>query len=323
MFRTTRLMILVCVLTLSAGPLMAAQMLLVGDTTNERVLSYDLDGNFLGTFATGYKPGGLAYNPTDGYVYIADTTSSSGNNAINRYTLGGSFVDTYFTSSSTTRVDMLAVAPDGSVYFSDAFGTKQIYKVTGATTASTFVTNTFSDPGNNAGDDTLNVPRGIVFDSSGNLYLADRGDTRVLKFDSSGDLIDVLATGQTNTQGITIGSNGNLYHSVEGGGTNFLVRERQTDGTFVANIPGLSTGNEFSVGVAVADNGDVYLAGFTDQLVYKYDVSNSNAGTSFGPAQSLGRPLDLLIVTIPTPAALPAGLSLFGVLLLGRRSNRN
>lgn len=62
----------------------------------------------------------------------------------------------------------------------------------------------FAGDGGPATQATLNTPEGLAVDSAGNIYIADYGNNRVRKIDTSGNIN-------------TIGGNGNLFYSGDGG----------------------------------------------------------------------------------------------------------
>src|SRR5438132_9391859 len=77
-------------------------------------------------------------------------------------------------------------------------------------------------------------PRGVLWGPDGNFYVASDSQNAVVRFDSSGNLMDffVLSTGELkNPRGIIFGPDGNLY--VCSRGTNTVERY---DGTTGAHI---------------------------------------------------------------------------------------
>ncbi|MGD0128659.1 MAG: choice-of-anchor D domain-containing protein [Terriglobia bacterium] len=57
----------------------------------------------------------------------------------------------------------------------------------------------------------LNVPQGVAVDSSGNVYLADTGNGRVLEFGAGGAGQTTVASGLSNPRGVAVDAAGNLY----------------------------------------------------------------------------------------------------------------
>ena len=113
-------------------------------------------------------------------------------------------------------------------------------------------------------------PRGIALDSSGNIYVADSGNDRVQKFDSSGNFLlawgtDGSGDGQFRSpSGIAVDASDNVYVTDTANGN---VQKFDSSGNFLLKVAGVSTPN----GVAFDSSGNVYVS----------DGSNSNDITKF------------------------------------------
>ena len=57
----------------------------------------------------------------------------------------------------------------------------------------------------------LNVPNGLAFDSSGNLYAGNVGNNTISKFNSSGGYLSNITTNADTPYGLAFDSSGNLY----------------------------------------------------------------------------------------------------------------
>lgn len=94
----------------------------------------------------------------------------------------------------------------GNLYISELFG-QRIRKVSASGTITTVVGNGtpgFSGDGGPASAATLFYPAGLAFDAAGNLYIAESGDGRIRKVDTSGIIT-------------TIAGNGTIGYSGDGG----------------------------------------------------------------------------------------------------------
>lgn len=155
--------------------------LLIADTGNHRVQVFDKEGTPLqsfGSFGTGdgqmYEPVGLALAP-DGTIYLGDTW----NGRIQRF--GSDFVAFFDWSPNAWRGDTntqkpyLAVDSQGRVYITDPDRHRVIvFDVNGSYLAR------FGQFG--TGNGQFNLPNGIFIDAADNIYIADTGNNRILRF---------------------------------------------------------------------------------------------------------------------------------------------
>ncbi len=161
-----------------------------------------------------YKPGGIAVDPASGRLYIAD----SYNHRVLSWPSAAAFVN-------HAAADMV-------------FGQ-----------GGDFTTNTANKGGISA--NSLNRPEGLIVDSQGNLYVADRGNHRVLRFNNppSGDTTADYVFGQ---------------------GGDFT--------TNTANKGGISANSLSSpTGVAVDASDNLYVADTNNNRILKFDNPTSDA----------------------------------------------
>ena len=162
--------------------LLGDDLLLVTDTGNHRVQVFSRDGVFqqnvggyglsVGQF---YEPVGLAEGP-NGDVYLADTWNSrvqvlsNGIFPISEWPL-----DDVWLSESVNNKPYVATDSRGYVYLTDP----EAYRVLVFTPDGQYVAR-FGLFGSGAGE--LNLPTGIDVDGEGNIYVADTGNNRVIKY---------------------------------------------------------------------------------------------------------------------------------------------
>ncbi|HWF08961.1 MAG TPA: hypothetical protein VG297_10890 [Bryobacteraceae bacterium] len=153
------------------------------------------------------RPVGLAFDGL-GNLYIADSTNQrirkiDTNGIIS--TIAGNGVDAFSgdgglaTSASLGFPIAVAVDAANNVYVADG-DNNRIRRITPGGIISTVAGNGqggFSGDGGLATSASLNVPSGIAFDAAGNMYIADAGNNRVRKVDSTGT-ITTVAGGATN-----------------------------------------------------------------------------------------------------------------------------
>ncbi len=248
----------------SAVTLDSSGNLYVAESANNRVLFYPAGSTTaarvygqLGSFTTNTQnKGGISANSlaapsavaldSSGSLYVADYVNSrvlfypSGSTTATRvYGQGGSFTTNTpnnggVSANSLCNPAGLALDNSGNLYVADYCNQRMLFYPTGSTTATrvygqggSFTTNTANNGGVSA--NSLSSPDGVALDSSGNLYVADLGNNRVL-FYPSGSTTATQVYGQlgsftTSTPnnggisanslsdplGVTVDSSGNLY----------------------------------------------------------------------------------------------------------------
>ena len=130
-------------------------------------------------------------------------------------------------------------------------------------------------------------PRGIAFDSSGNIYVVDSDNHRVQKFDSSRNYSSQFgSSGSSNGQFSTptyvaIDSSDNIYVA---DGNNHRVQKFDNTGTYMAKWGSEGTGNtqfDEPSGIALDSDNNLWIADKNNHRVVKYDRSG-NYDSKFG-----------------------------------------
>jgi sugar lactone lactonase YvrE len=154
----------------------------------------------------------------------------------------------------------------------------------------------YSGDGGPATNGSLDVPRGLAFDSAGNLYIADENNQRIRKVNTSGTISTVAGNGiysysgdggqATNANiydpiGVSLDASENLYF---GDSKNNRVRKVDTSG-IITTVAGGGTNGLASVGAAtnaslylpngpVLDRaGNLYFPDFGNYVVRKVDTN--------------------------------------------------
>ena len=299
-----------------------------------RILEFDLDGNFIGVFDSGYRSAGM--QQADDYtIYVSDTddVSGAGGGPIRSYDVDGTPLTHAYNGGTDIRPDDLAFDSNGDLFFDNAFGggneDDQIYRVDGTNTASVVVPKTFNDPSGLTGTDTLNTPRGLAIDADDDIVVADRGNQRLLEFNSSGNLIAVLATGKQNIQAPFIADNGNIFYTyVDNDEEEYYVEEISSGGgvlnTYTYDYSASGT-NPTLFDSMMLPNGDLLVSGFSADEVFRLDPDTGTFSTfasgSFDGTVMDGPNFMTVMTIIPEPTTLVL-LGLGVVTLLGRRRRR-
>lgn len=237
-----------------------------------------------------YGPHGMAIDAT-GNVYVADL----GNNVIRKITPGG-VVSTFagsgtagFTNATGTAATFnnpsgVAVDLAGNVYVAD-YGNNAIRKITSAgvvTTLAGFKSGGFVNATGTAAG--FKHPNAIAVDATGNVYVADQGNSAIRKITAAG-AVTTVAGGPTQTQllnfpaGIALDKDGNIFIADEGG----RVIECTTNNVLyilagTLNVTGFTNGDGSTAlfnnpqAITVDKNGNVYVADQNNNAIRKLTV---------------------------------------------------
>jgi len=131
----------------------------------------------------------------------------------------------------------------------------------------------------------FNDPRGVAVDSFGNTYVADRENSRIQKFNSTGDFVFQFGTiGVRDGQllaptGVTVDSSGNIF-VVDS--NNHRVQKFDSNGTFLLKFGSAGTGDgqfaNFPFGIEVDSSGNIYVADKNNNRIQKFDSSGTFQG---------------------------------------------
>jgi serine/threonine protein kinase, bacterial len=202
------------------------------------------------------------------------------------------------TKTEISLVDGIAVDKKGNVYIAmrdnniisriDLKGNMTTYVGTGSSG--------FSGDGGKATEARLNVPAGLAFDKSGNLYIADRNNNRIRKVDARGTITTIAGTGTagfsgdgglaTRAQinlpsGIAIDGKGNIFFSdrsnnrirvIDSSGKISTYAGSGKDGFRGDNGPALKASIDRPFGIALDKKGNLYIADRRNNRVRKVNT---------------------------------------------------
>ena len=148
------------------------------------------------------------------------------------------------------------------------------------------------------GNGEFNDPNAVATDTAGNVYVADRVNNRIQKFDNDGNFVtkwgssgidsyggSASGTGDgefTYPEGIAVDNSGNVYVSDSG---NHRIQKFSSNGSFITKWGGVngSGDGEFSFpsSVAVDSSGNIFVADKNNSRIQKLD-SNGDFITKWG-----------------------------------------
>jgi len=276
-----------------------------------------------GSVARFYFPNGIAVD-TSGNVYVADIYNST----IRKITSAGVVTTLAGTARSFGSVDGtrsvarlyrpfgVAVDASGNVYVADVIDStiRKIDVAGDVTTLAGMAQNSGSVDGTGSAARFKN-PTGIAVDSSGNVYVADLGNSTIRKINVDGDVTTLAGTAGSPGSadgtgsaarfffptGIAVDASGNVYVADSNNNT---IRKITGDGD-VTTLAGTaeSSGSEdgtgsaarfsYPSGIAVDASGNVYVAdlvNFTIRKITSAGVVTTLAGTagSYGSVDGTG-----------------------------------
>jgi sugar lactone lactonase YvrE len=202
--------------------------LYVADTLNSRVLFYPAGSTTAtqvygqgGSFSSGtVNNGGISANSlntpfaltldSSGDLYVADDKNNrvlfypyNSTTATRVYGQGGSFATNTannggVSANSLNGPQSVAVDSGGNLYVADYFNSRVLSYPFGSTTATRVYgqSNSFTSTSSNTNANSLSNPAALALGSSGNLYVADKSNNRLLEYGSFGN-VNVCPSGQT------------------------------------------------------------------------------------------------------------------------------
>lgn len=252
-----------------------------------------IDG--VGSAAQFYGPEGLTMD-LSGNIIVGELE----NNSIRQVTLSGvvttmaggveGYVDGIGTAAKFFYPTNLTEDKSGNLFVADTYN-QRIRKITAAGVVTTFVGGGSTGPGNGALVDGSGAtarfqgPAGMVFDGSGNLYVADEGNNVIRKITSAGVVTTYAGSGSTGYQdgpaltaefaaprGLAIDGTGNLFVAEYGGNR---IREIATNGTVTTVAGSTASGSADGIGTAASFNSPSGLAFDASGNLYVVDNGNN------------------------------------------------
>ncbi len=249
------------------------------------------------TSATMFDVHGIAVD-SGGNVYFSDTSSCRIRKIDNPLTNATPKINTFFGNTTdpfcgpTAHTTLgapgaLAFDSKGNLYVAD-YANAIVYQITSSGTISPFAgSGTYGNSGDGgpANKASLAYPTALTFDSAGNLYIGDEGNSNIRKVDTSGN-ISTVVTGVSPT-GLGIDAAGNFYFV---DGSSSTVRKALPGGGVVTIAgngyagyggdkgPGSLAQVSKPAGLAMMADGSILIADTGNQIIRKLVAVDSTIG---------------------------------------------
>jgi len=128
-------------------------------------------------------------------------------------------------------------------------------------------------------------PKGIVFDGSGHVYVADAGKNSIIVFPLPSGAGSTYALGLNSPVGLAFDVAGNLYVSEAGSGNIIMFAPDRTKTTFATNAGAPS-------GLAFDNSGNLFVADFGSGKIYKYTPGGTQSTFATGLDHPAGLAMD-------------------------------
>ncbi len=215
------------------------------------------------------------------YTVVSSSTAGSANVDISGTGLGAAAtVDqgTLSTLSSTLKTpEGTAVDYQGNVYVADA-SANSVTEFAGGGTTGTVIPVSVTNPtgASPAPPANLSSPNGVAVDATGNLYIADTGNNRVVEVPIvngalSGAAAFALAVTVKAPTGVTVDAAGNLYIADTGDGKIVYI-PNISDTLQVSLAQTFNAGLQAPSSIAVAPSGNVFVADSTEGAVVEFNT---------------------------------------------------
>ena len=112
-------------------------------------------------------------------------------------------------------------------------------------------------------------PYDVAVDNNGNIYVADYGNSKVKKMDSSGGGISIINSGTIYPSAVTVDTNGNIYVLSIGDGTLRKITPSNTETTLFTIISQMTD-------IQIDSNGNIYIVDFGNNVIKKFDSNGAN-----------------------------------------------
>jgi sugar lactone lactonase YvrE len=241
--------------------------------------------------AVGIGASGTFYIVDSGNQRIREVSAGVISSVVGNVVLGSDGDNIAATAATLSLSPSVAVDTSGNIYIAET-GTHRIRKVSGGTitTVAGNGTQGYSGDGSTATNARLNGPLGLTVTASGDLYIADTGNSVVRKV-SNGVITTVAGNGAQGYSGdngpatgarlkfpagVAVDTSGNLFIADTG---NWAIRKVSggTITTYVGNICCFPSGLNSPAGLTIDGTGNVYIADSANQRILQVSPNGTTS----------------------------------------------
>ena len=243
----------------------------VTDSTKNNLQEWAVNGTsvttittFNNTTETFSSPEGIGINPSNGDIYIADFN----NKRVVVFDSTGAYRTEFANTelSATPANDFARGAAVNSagttVYVAGDTGGIFGYSITATNPPTYSLAVSFGTTATSGASGNLTNPNNLKLDSSGNIWVADYSNQRLVEFSPSGTYLNAIATSSGSPTDLTLDRSGNIYV------TNFspgLIEEFDATGMPVTTV---GSGLSFPEGAANDGNGTFYVTNVSSIVAF-------------------------------------------------------
>lgn len=264
------------------------------------ILHFDANHNVIGQFGSFGNEPGQFFSPkdiavaTDGSLWILD----SGNHRIQHFTSDGTFIGQIGNLSIFGEIGAIATAADGSLWVADYIFSGSFFSGSTINRIHHFQMNgdyisVVNTPSKHVTDITLAADASLWI-----LALDDHNNSCIQHVQTNGNLIEQFCNAKgvpfnSNLNGIAIAADGSLwvtagdaYNRYYRGVDDRRIMHLQSNGTLISQFPydiGYDIGSTISrlnhrIGIAVANNGDVWTTDSGANCILHFDATGALIG---------------------------------------------
>ena len=234
------------------------------DAASNQIKKFTSNWNFVTQFGSSYLnyPIGVAVSAA-GVVYVANTNDHQ----VEMFDTNGNHTGS-FGNYAGGYPEGIAINPiNGKIAVAYTYGSQNILEF---------------DPTSHAYVDTIlsgqfSMPAQIVYDATGNLYVANHGTTSVLKVDTSNNLTTIATNGSIYVEAVAVDASGNVYMDAASGG--YQIFKYNSSGTLLqtwgTGFAGTGLGQIDNPTYMSVINGYLYESEAGGQRIQKFNLNGT------------------------------------------------